>query len=247
MPAGCTLPLQKWRFPVSANPDEILSARLPTPAELAEFIKTMRDMNKWSQATLAEIARVTERTVQRVENGEPSSLDTRRALARAFRYEDLDVFDKPWPFPNVEKLKAHSADLEKTTVVVAITRIEDARTLRTMMEGAESSATDELGELSNEAREAFASIVDYLRDYKDIHEEYSMSQRLGVDRDIGALLDTISIEGAVVGAGLRHMRLRMKSDSPDREPLDWTNIYLVLAPKDALPSNVRAAKAIKMG
>lgn len=232
---------------MNANPDEILDARLPTPAELAGFIKAMRDMNKWSQATLAEIARLTERTVQRVENGEPSSLDTRRALARAFGYDDLDVFDKPWPFPNVEKLKAYSAELEKTTVVVQVTRIEDARTLRTMMEGAESSATEELGDLSNEAREAFASIVDYLRDYNDICEEYSMSQRLGVDRDIGALMDTVSSEGAVVGAGLRHARLRMKSDPPDREPLDWTNIYLVLAPKDALPSNVRVAKAFKIG
>jgi transcriptional regulator with XRE-family HTH domain len=232
---------------MSVNPDEILDARLPTPAELAEFIKTMRDMNKWSQATLAEIARVTERTVQRVENGEPSSLDTRRALARAFGYEDLDIFDKPWPFPNVEKLKAYSAELEKTMVAVPITRIEDARTLRTTMEGAESSATEELGELSNEAREVFASIVDYLRDYNDIRDECSMSQRLDVDRDIGALLDTISNEGAVVGAGLRHARVRFKSDAPDREPLDWTNIYLVLAPKDALPSNVRVAKAFKIG
>jgi len=233
---------------VSMNPDEILDAiRLPTPAELAKFIKTMRDINKWSQATLAEIARLTERTVQRVENGEPSSLDTHRALAQAFEYEDLDFFDKPWPFPNVEKLKAYSAELEKTTVVVPITRIEDARTLRTMMEGAESSATEELGELSTEAREAFASIVDNLRDYNDIRDALSMSQRLEVDRNIGAQLDTIAGEGAVVGAGLRHARVRFKSDAPKCDPLDWTNIYLVLAPKDTLPSNVRVAKALKLG
>jgi transcriptional regulator with XRE-family HTH domain len=230
---------------MTVNPEAILDARLPTPAELADLIKTMREMNKWSQATLAELARLTERTVQRVENGEPSSLDTRRALARAFGYEDLDVFDKPWPFPNVEKLKAYSAELEKTTAVVPITRIEDARTLRTMMEGAESSATEELGELPTEAREAFASIVDYLRDYNDIRDAYSMTQRLDVDRDIGALLDTITNEGAVVGAGLRHTRVRFRSDAPNCEPMNWTNIYIVLARKEALPSNVRVAKAFR--
>jgi transcriptional regulator with XRE-family HTH domain len=234
---------------MTVNPETIFETRLPTPAELAEFVKTMRDKNKLSQATLAEIARVTERTVQRVENGEPSSLDTRRALARAFGYEDLDVFDKACPFPNVEKLKAYSAELEKTTVVVPITRIEDARTLRTMMEGAESSATEELGELSTEAREAFASIVDYkyLRDYNDIRDEYSMSQRLDVDRDIGALLDTIAGEGASVGAGLRHARLRFKSATPNSGPMNWTNIYIVLAPKDALPFNIRVPKAFNLG
>lgn len=80
---------------MTVSTKEIFESCLPTPAELAKFVKTMRDMNKWSQATLAEIARVTERTIQRVENGEPSSLDTRRALARAFGFEDLDAFDKP--------------------------------------------------------------------------------------------------------------------------------------------------------
>jgi len=167
---------------------EIDEFRLLTLAELAEFIKTMRNERKWSQATLAEIAGIKERTVQRVESGEPSNFDTRRALARAFEYEDLDVFNKP--FPNIERLKAYLAELEKTTVVVPITRIEDARALRTMWERAGGSAAEELGELSTDAREAFASIVDYLRDYNDIRKDYSMTQRLEVDRDIDELLKT---------------------------------------------------------
>jgi transcriptional regulator with XRE-family HTH domain len=226
---------------------DALETRVMTPAELADFIKFLRDKNKWGQATLAEITRLTERTIQRVENGEPSSLDTRRALARAFGFEDLDVFDKPQPLLNFEKLKSYEAELERTTVVIPITRIGDARTLRVMVEGASSSATEEIGKISARAREAFASMVDYLRDYNDIRDCYSMSQRLEVDRDIGALLETISAEGAVVGAGLRHARLRFKSDAPDCEPMDWTNIYFLLAPSDALPANIRVAKAVQFG
>jgi hypothetical protein len=87
--------------------------------------------------------------------------------------------------------------------------------------------------------------MDYLRDYNDIRDEYSMSQRLSVDHDIDALLNTISEERAAVGAGLRHTRLRLKSDPPDRGLMDWTNIHVVLAPKDALPSNIRVPKAVK--
>jgi len=229
---------------MTVNPEDIIEARVPTPAEFGELIKALREMNKWTQATLAEIARVTERTIQRVENGEASSLDTRRALARAFGYEDLDVFDKPWPFPNVEKLKAYSAELDKTTVVVPLTRIRDGRTLRTMIEGAESSATEEIGEISSAACDAFAEIVDYLRDYNDVREMYSMSQRLDVDRHIDELLKTVSEEHAAIGAGLRHAKLGLKSDV-DRAPMDWTNIYLVLAPEDAVPSNIRVAKQVK--
>jgi transcriptional regulator with XRE-family HTH domain len=231
---------------MTINPEELVDSRLLTTTELAEIVKYMRDTNKWSQATLAEISRVNERTLQRVENGQPSSLDTRRALARAFGFEDLDVFEKPWPIPNVEKLKAYSAELDKTTAVIPIARIRDGRMLRTMAEGANAFTTEELGELSTEAREAFASIVDYLRDYNDVHELHSMSERLEVDRDIDALLKTIAVSGAAIGAGLRRARVRFKSDAPNYDPVDWTNIYFVLAPSDTLPSNARVPKAFKI-
>jgi DNA-binding XRE family transcriptional regulator len=227
---------------MTANPDETLDHRVPTPADLAEIVKVMRATNKWSQATLAELARVTERTVQRVENGEPSSLDTRRALAGAFRCQDLDVFERPWPFPNVDKL----ADLEQTTVAISLTRIRDSRTVRTMVEGAHSSAIHEIGELSSQAREAFAEIVDYLRDYNDIRDEYSMGQRLGVDRDIDALLKSLSDQRAALGAGLFSTKLKWRG-VPDRPAMDWTNIYFVLAPEDALPSTVRVPRSIGFG
>jgi hypothetical protein len=71
-----------------------------------------------------------------------------------------------------------------------------------------------------------------------------MSQRLGVDRDIDALLKTIDEEGAAVGAGLRHTRVRLKSDAAGIDPMDWTNIYLVLAHADGLPSSIRVPKKI---
>ena len=86
--------------------------------------------------------------------------------------------------------------------------------------------------LAVRAREAFASIVDYLRDYNDVRDLYSMSQRLEVDRHIDSLLKTISDEGAAVAAGLRHARIPLKSGAPDRAPMDWTNIYFVLAPNE---------------
>lgn len=228
-------------------PEEIIDTRVPTPSDLAQLVKVQRQDQKWSQSTLAELSRLTERTIQRVENGKPSSLDTRRALAGAFGYEDLDVFDKPWPFPNIEKLKAFTAELERTTVVVPLTRIVEGRTLRGMFEGTSSYASQEIGECSDTARENFAAIVDYLSDYNDICDAYNNSQKLDVDRDINELLKLISEEGAVVGAGLRHARIRSKSDAPALQPMDWTNIYVVLSGKDNLPSDIRVPKQIKFG
>ena len=69
---------------MTVNPEEIVETRATRPEELAEIVKVLREHNGWTQATLAEIAKLTERTIQRVESGEPSNLDTRRALASAF-------------------------------------------------------------------------------------------------------------------------------------------------------------------
>ena len=226
--------------------DEICDTRLINPAELALFVKTTREGNRWTQATLAELSGLTERTIQRVENGEPSSLDTRRALAKALGLKDLDSFERPLSLPNVEKLKAYTAELEKTTVLVPITKIDSGRVLRTMIEGTESYAVEEIGDHSQAARESFMAIVDYLSDYNDLQECYSPTQRLEVDRDIDALLKTISEQNAVVGAGLRHSRLRSASDAPGLEPMDWTNIYFILCGKDALPPNIRVPKKVKL-
>jgi transcriptional regulator with XRE-family HTH domain len=238
---------KQWSNTMTVKPEEILDSRVPNPAELAKIVKAMREQNKWSQATLAELSGLNDRTVQRVENGEPSSLDTRRALARAFGHHDLDIFDKPWPFPNVEKLKAFTAEIEKTTVLVPLTKIEDGRTLRIMIEGTSSYAVEEIGKHSQAACESFAAIVDYLSDYNDIRECYSMSQRISVDRDIDALLKTIFEENAVIGAGLRHARIRMKSDASGLDPMDWTNIYMVLCQNETLPSSLRVPRTFKFG
>jgi ribosome-binding protein aMBF1 (putative translation factor) len=52
--------------------------------EVARFVRVQREANGWTQDTLAALSRLNVRTIQRVEDGQPSNLDTRRALARAF-------------------------------------------------------------------------------------------------------------------------------------------------------------------
>src|SRR5262245_15685079 len=49
----------------------------PTPAELAQLIRGLRERHEWSQAALAASAGLSERTIQRVENAEGSNRQTR--------------------------------------------------------------------------------------------------------------------------------------------------------------------------
>lgn len=70
------------------------SSSQPRVLSLEEFstlIRKMREVFQWSQETLAELAGLNVRTVQRVENAKSASTDTRRALAVAFEIEDIDV------------------------------------------------------------------------------------------------------------------------------------------------------------
>jgi transcriptional regulator with XRE-family HTH domain len=69
--------------------------KAPSPAELAEIIRQLRERNKWSQAALAATAGLSERTIQRVENAQGSNHQTRRSLAGAFGFQDRDIFERP--------------------------------------------------------------------------------------------------------------------------------------------------------
>ncbi|HFQ8222955.1 TPA: helix-turn-helix transcriptional regulator [Pseudomonas aeruginosa] len=76
-----------------------------TPTELAQCVRLFREANRWSQEQLAGISGLSERTIQRVEKGLSGDFNTRRALARAFEFEDIDVFNKAYEIPSEEELR----------------------------------------------------------------------------------------------------------------------------------------------
>lgn len=108
--------------------------RLLTPEELAVFVKLFRDTRKWSQEQLAAIAGLSTRTVQRVENGKPSDLDTRRALARAFEFEDIDVLNKAFQIPTSEELSEAKATFDRDHITLKAYPLEDGRHLAGLLE-----------------------------------------------------------------------------------------------------------------
>src|SRR4051812_45496703 len=80
-------------------------ARPFTPDEIGNLVRTFRTMLKWTQDTLAELSGLQTRTIQRVEQGQPSSVDTRRAIARAFELNNLDYFNSLQNFPSDEQIR----------------------------------------------------------------------------------------------------------------------------------------------
>lgn len=227
--------------------DEIFEHRVLSAEDLGPIVKLLREQKQWTQATLAELSGLTDRTVQRVEKGESAGRDARCAIARGFGFDDIEVFNKPFPVLNEEKYKKHLANLESSTVVVDIVHAQTAHVARTMIEGAESSANDYIGETSPVAREAFAALVDNLRDYNDIRDCYGESQRLEFDASLQEFLDQVEKQGCAVGVGKRHAMVQFANDPPGSRAMSWTNIFFILAPEDQLPTKIRVPKVPSLG
>lgn len=89
----------------AAQPGPAEEVRPLSPIEIGVFVRARREANGWSQETLAELTGLNVRTIQRVEDGQPSSVDTRRAVARGFDFPDLDFFIKPMPVPDEVQIR----------------------------------------------------------------------------------------------------------------------------------------------
>lgn len=86
---------------------------------IAEAVKTRRLDRAWTQEQLAEIAGIAVRTVQRVEQGHPASLETCKAIAAAFGIDVADlrgppdttdgtpVMTQPEPGPDKARYRRH--------------------------------------------------------------------------------------------------------------------------------------------
>src|SRR5450830_1625024 len=146
--------------------------------EFAALIRSMREAFQWSQETLAELAGLNVRTVQRVENTKSASIDTRRALARAFEIEDIDAFNKPFAIPTEEEMAKEKARLERDYITLPALPLTTGQQRAKLAEDSTMDISQPGCEMKREAHEVFASLIDYFRDYRDCASEYSESSNL---------------------------------------------------------------------
>jgi len=219
---------------------------LPTPQELAMVIRYLRDARKWSQETLAALSGLSVRTIQRAERGEPSDLDTRRALARAFECEDLDIFNKPCSVPTDEELKAQQEKFEREHVTLDAVPITSGRQLALLFETASMDCSFPAIELEEQAAADFAGLIDYLRDYRDCVELYTETQNLEVFSDIQQYIDSLDSAGITLCCAHRRTKL-VARNWPDQTPWGDTLVYLSAFAKTETPSKMIVSRQINIG
>lgn len=202
--------------------------RTLSKAELGRVIRYLRELRQWSQETLAELAQTTTRTIQRIEAGSGTSINTLRSIASAFEFRDIDAFSKPMAIPTDEEMKAAREQFENDYVVRRALKPASGRCLARL-------ATETVGDYIEPAFEpscdqalAFAELTDYLRDYRDCAEHYSSTARLEVFDQLQELLDRLSALGVTLRYATRQI-VQKDASEPQQKPQPVGQVLYLLA------------------
>lgn len=202
--------------------------RLITPEELAMIVMLLRGVRQWSQEQLGEISGLSVKTVQRVEDGKKTNLDTRRALARAFELEDIDAFNNPYTIPTEDDLKAEKEKFDKENITIPAYPLITGKELAGLVERTSMDLSMSAFDLNREADERFAELIDYFRDYRDCADCYAQRDKFAIYDELQERIDCLK----TLQVSLRYATRKMivKRDQDDAKPLPVTVLYVIAFP-----------------
>ncbi|GFZ63177.1 hypothetical protein PSE10A_56880 [Pseudomonas amygdali pv. eriobotryae] len=218
--------------------------RLMNLEEFAALIRKMREVFQWSQETLAEVAGLSVRTVQRVENAKSASFDTRRALARAFEIEDIDAFNKPYIIPTEAELKEEKTRFDREYIMLPALPLSTGHQLAKLAEGSTVDICQPGFEIKREAHEVFAALVDYFRDYRDCASDYSETAKFAVYDEMQELIDELLTLQVSLQCSTREIYLKVKGSQPDANPMTVQMTYLIAFEQGKAPEEFAVQKKL---
>jgi transcriptional regulator with XRE-family HTH domain len=204
-------------------------------------------MRHWSQEQLAELASLSVRTIQRLERGNASGFDTRRAVARAFELEDIDAFNKPFPVPTAEELQATREKFEREHIMLKALPLETGRQLARLAEAHSMDLSAPGFELPREADEEFAALTDFMREYRDCSDYYSETQKFEIYDVLQQHIDALKAAGVSLRYAERKVSLRFRHDMENARPFDTSVLYVVAFPAGKEPDEFATPRSVGIG
>jgi transcriptional regulator with XRE-family HTH domain len=213
--------------------------------ELAILVTMRRQALGWTQETLAEISGLTVRTVQRVEKGEASSVDTRRAIARAFQMEDIDALNKPHAFKSPEQIKKEAEELRTKHMTLSVSVAQTGKQLAELAESANARCFQQPDNVSAPVAQLVAEMFDYMGDYGEVDELYSHTQKLDVHATLDEQLSRLREAGYSMCYSLRKTSIVSK-DWGDKTPMPVGIAYAFVVKKGEEPKLAVVPKALDL-
>jgi transcriptional regulator with XRE-family HTH domain len=212
---------------------------LPSPEDVGGAVRMIRGLLGWSQESLAELSGLTTRTVQRTESGQPYSIDTRRAIARAIGCDDLDFFSRPIANPMTpDEAAATKAAFGRENITLPVDVVDGRGVIYRLLEanGFSAVGTASAPDLPRAAQDAYAAILDFLRDCLDVMDVASRVEMLGYGDTIEELAAPLREAGFCLCAAVREVTLAVTGG--DGKLLPTTVVYVFSAPESHPPAHV---------
>lgn len=228
------------------DPTSTTEARPLTPAEVAFCTRAFRESRQWSQETLAELAGLTVRTIQRAEGGEGCSPDTKRALGVAFGLPDVDFFNKPHSIPTEEAVRQQREQFDRDHVVLPMLPLTTGRQLAGLVATSDADVAEPTFDLTADAASEFAALVDYCREYRECAELHTETDKLQVFSDLQAHIDALSASGVALCYGTRTVAMRLNVASESIQGTFHT-LYILAFPAERVPNRVAVSRQVRFG
>ena len=191
-----------------------------------ERMRELRKKRAWPQEQLAEVAGISVRTIQRIENGDPASFETLKAVANAL---DLAVEELLTPAPESSSKPSGVG----SPPVTFLTRVRTGKDLFAYIGGAGAHIFDE-GPLEHpEDVELVAALYQDLHDYGDIWNDLEPADHVRVPYSFNERIHEIEERGLWIFAGTQK---RTFSAGKAHLPV---NLVLVCILSDSNPAIIR--------
>ncbi len=221
-----------------------------SPDLLAIWVKILRESINWSQEALAEAAGVNVRTVQRVENGEPSNATTRRCLARGFGYDDYDIFEDPAFAENVRGILSSAQKVNQQAfeqqfpdhTPVKVRPVTGGADLAALVDQAAATLLHCDDAAPRPAQEIAAGMFDLMRALVDVWDYIPFTERLTYKDELGRLQKEIEGFDLMLYSGLRHTKI-VGANWVDKTPHPMTIGYVTSVPKEKVIEQMMVPKS----
>lgn len=224
------------------------------PKLLGFWVRCIRETQHMSQDALAKSSGVDIRTIQRMEAGNPVSVTTRRCLARGLGYDNHDIFDDPQFAMTVHSVLEGAQSINREAIEkqhpdhvrVQVERVKNGETLGRFADAANAMSLNADDELSLEAKQAAATLFDYVRDLIDVGNDASFSDKLAYSQDLETLLRELEGLGTAVYSAFRSMK--MTNDTwADKTPIPMKIDYLTVVPVQRILTDMLVPRRAQMG
>ncbi|MFO0722860.1 MAG: helix-turn-helix transcriptional regulator [Myxococcota bacterium] len=175
---------------------------------IASKARLLRERRGWTQAQFAEIAGVSERTIQRVEEGRPAALETLRAIAAAFDLEVADLRENSSPPAAAPDGGAPGDRYE----VIPLERLRRGSDLGRLLSGCHALHFAAPSLEDDASEDKAAALNQTLMDWLDLWGDLGPLERRNAEKSIQGDLDDLERRGLVATGGRRLVKAKSGSE-----------------------------------